>query len=316
MGLTAPKRKAFLNTLELRLRRCEGTDLQKFLGALMAKVHGENFEAAGTNYSRGDLKCDGRLVDPETIFACYGPVNAGAHATEASMKTAVAKVRSDFEGALEHWPEMKAWTFVTNYLDTPAQILQEIAKLRGDFPNLKIITFAKESFARHILDLEIDDIEELLYGDITDDDFRNVEAADIMALVKGVMANVHVRDELDEYPKTVPEGKLEFNELSILTRNRIEKGFAGIPKVKKILKDYPDPLVPPDLAAAYKAKYLSLESQGLDPGDVMDELYQFTLNGHAGTTTRDAAVWTVLAYFFDACTIFKEPPPVVVEEAA
>lgn len=316
MGLTAPKRRVFVNTLELTLRRSYAGELQQFFGKLMSKLHKENFEAAGTAYSRGDLKCDGRLVDPETIFACYGPVNAGANATEASMKTAVAKVRSDFEGAKGHWPAMKAWTFVTNYLETPAQLLQELSKLREEYPGIKITTFAKDSFERALLSLDIDDIEDLLFVNMTEEDFRNVEAKEIMAVVKDVMAQVGVRHELDEPPKPVPHGKLEFNELSTLTRNRIAKGFVGVPTVKRLFKDYPDPLVPPDLAAAYRTRYQELELQGLAPGDIMDGLYEFTINGHPATTSREAAVWTVLAYFFEACTIFKEPPAIVAEKVA
>ncbi|TXN72553.1 hypothetical protein FV230_04305 [Methylobacterium sp. WL6] len=296
------------------MRRSYGADLQRFFGALMSRVHRENFEAAGTDYSRGDLQCDGRLVDPETIFACYGPANAGANATEASMRTAVAKVRSDFEGAMRNWPGMTAWVFVTNYLETPAQMLKEVAALRDAFPAIKITTFAKDSFERVLLSLEIDEIEDLFLGDMTDEDFRNIEARDIMAVVRDVMANVGVRHELDEPPKPVPEGKLEFNELSSLTRDRIAKGFAGVPMVKRLFADYPDPLVPPDLAAAYRSKYQELELQGLAPGDIMDGLYLFTINGHPATTSREAAVWTVIAYFFEACTIFREPP--VAEKAA
>jgi hypothetical protein len=38
--------------------------LQEFLGALMIKVHGDNFVPATAHYSHGDLKCDGLLHEP------------------------------------------------------------------------------------------------------------------------------------------------------------------------------------------------------------------------------------------------------------
>lgn len=99
--------------LELKLRSAKGARLQEFLAVLMTAIHGDNFQPIGTDYSRGDLQCDRLLHDPLTIFVCYGPVNAGANATETAMKTAIAKVGTDFSGALEHCPKLRAlYTFV------------------------------------------------------------------------------------------------------------------------------------------------------------------------------------------------------------
>lgn len=68
--LSSVKRKAVSNALELKLRRCKGTALQEFHAALMAKLHGDNFASSSTDYSQGDLKCDGLLHEPFTVFAC------------------------------------------------------------------------------------------------------------------------------------------------------------------------------------------------------------------------------------------------------
>jgi hypothetical protein len=54
--LTSVKWRAFYHALELKLRRCRGDMLQKFLGDVMAKVHGNNFVRASAHYSQGDLK--------------------------------------------------------------------------------------------------------------------------------------------------------------------------------------------------------------------------------------------------------------------
>ncbi|MER2193602.1 ABC-three component system protein [Methylobacterium brachiatum] len=314
MGLTAPKRRAFKNTLELTLRRCKGTELQAFFAALMGKVHGHNFESTSTDYSRGDLQCDGHLVEPETVFACYGPVNSGDHAGDASMRHAVAKVRSDFEGARAEWPGMKAWVFVTNYLEPPAQITQEISRLRSEVSDCEIRTFGKEQFERHLLGLDIEDIEDLLANAITDEDFRNVQPVEILEVVDDVMAKVSVRREIDEEPREVPFDKLDFNGLEDAFQDRIRNGFQGAPTVERLLLGHPDPLLAPALASAFKEKYRELELQGLGPGEIMDDLYEFTMAGHRATTRREVAVWTVLAHFFEGCTIFKDRP--VAEEAA
>lgn len=316
--LSGLKRKAVRNALELKLRRCKGNDLQKFLGDLMAKVHGENFIPAGTDYSRGDLKNDGLLRDPLTLFACYGPVNAGAHTTEASMRTAVAKVGSDFAGALENWSDLKEWVFVTNYLDTPAQITQEVLRLDGATPSCRLRTFGRAQFEKHILDLPEDDIDDLLGNDATEEDFRALQPQEVLAVVAAVMDQGPRRKEDDAEPTVVPADKLEFNKLEDVFQDRLTKGFQNSRNVARLLSNHPDPLLESEFAAVFKAKYQDLDAQGLAPGEVMDELYEFALAGQRPTTYRDIAVWSVLAYLFEKCTIFKDRPVdgAPVEEAA
>jgi hypothetical protein len=50
----------------------------------------------------------------------------------------------------------------------------------------------------------------------------------------------------------------------------------------------------------------------------MDELYAFTLAENRPTTPREVAVWSLLAYMFERCTIFKDKPVTgtPIEEAA
>ena len=305
---TSVKRKAVRNALELKLRRCKGTGLQELLAALMAKLHGDNFTPAGTDYSRGDLQCDGLLRDPLTIFACYGPVNAGAHQSEGSMAKAIAKVKSDFEGACEHWPALKEWVFVTNYLDTPAQITQEVLRLQATNTTRKLRMYGRPQFEADILGLGEVDIEDLLENDATEEDFLSVQPQEVLDVVKAVMATASGARSDDNAPIVVPFEKLEFNGLEQIYQDRIGNGFKNTRIVQTLVRDHPNPLLDGDLAAIFKAKYLDLAGQGLKPGEVMDELYAFTLSEQRATTPREVAVWSVLAYMFERCTIFKDKP--------
>jgi len=109
--LTSLDKRRFANALELKLRRCRGDMLQEFLGAVMSNVHGDNFVPASAFYSRGDLQCDGLLQEPLTVFACYGATNGGDGQTRGALATAVAKVETDFAGALANWPELADYSF-------------------------------------------------------------------------------------------------------------------------------------------------------------------------------------------------------------
>jgi hypothetical protein len=97
-----------------------------------------------------------------TVFACYGPLNAGENASPAATRQAVAKVASDFQGAVKNWAYLKRWVFVTNYLAIPSPILREILRIQATEPNRQLSTFGKERFAETILRLSPADIEELL----------------------------------------------------------------------------------------------------------------------------------------------------------
>ena len=184
MTHSSSRRRAIKAALELKLRRAKGIRLQEFLSALMSKIYGDNFQPVGTDYSRGDLQCDGLLNDPLTIFACYGPVNAGANATEAAMKTAIAKVGSDVAGALEHWPKLRAWKFVHNYVEQPpAQIVQKILELRRAHSDVSLELFGKEQFEAALFSLSPEDVAELVGDAATDDDFRALQPLELLNIV-------------------------------------------------------------------------------------------------------------------------------------
>jgi hypothetical protein len=303
------RRKAIRTALELKLRRAKGVRLQEFLQALMQKVHGGTFQAVGTDYSRGDLKCDGLLTEPLTVFACYGPVNAGANATDAAMKTAVSKVESDFNGAKANWPKIKAWVFAHNYVEQPpAQIVQKIMELRESQPEVSIELFGKEKFEAALFGLETSDIEELVGDAATEEDFLALQPAEVLRIVTDLMATVDHRTVRDDDPIEVPEQKLHFNGLTAHSRSRIAQGLLNAETVAKLLQDHQDPMLNANLAGVLKAKYLDLRAQGLEPDDILFSLYDFLAGAGKPSASLDASVWSLLAHVFERCTIFEDKP--------
>lgn len=309
MTLAPSRRRAIRAALELKLRRAKGTRLQEFLSALMSRVYRENFQAVGTDYSRGDLKCDGLLLDPLTVYACYGPVNAGANATEAAMKTAVAKVASDFSGALAHWPQLKVWEFVHNYVEQPpAQIVRKILDLREANPNILLKLFGKEQFENALFGLSSDDITDLVGDAATDEDFRALQPSELLRIVEDIMSTVDHREIQDDQPVEIPEQKLTFNGLTAHSQGRIKQGLLNATRVATLLQTHQDPLLDTSLASILKSKYLDLKAQGIEPDDILFKLYDFVAGVERPSAALDAAVWSLLAHFFERCTIFEDKP--------
>lgn len=311
MTLSTPKKKAIRNALELKLRRCKGTRLQEFFAALMSAKYSDLFVPIGTDYSRGDLQCDGMLQDPLTIYACYGPVNAGANATQAAMATAVKKVTSDFEGAYEEWPELKAWAFVHNYVEVPAQIVQQLFKLRADHPGIDIKLFGKEQFENALLELDETSIDELIGDAATEEDFRSLMPEEVLEVVSAIMKEVDHQGIPDDTPVVVPNDKLYFNGLAPICRDRIISGLQNASRVASLLQGHQNPLLDTRLASIFKAKYLSLKAQSLQPDDILFELKDFADMEVKSSASREVAVWSLLAHLFERCTIFEDAPVAV-----
>lgn len=305
---SSSRKKAIRAALELKLRRAKGVKLQEFLAALMTRLHGDGFQGTSTDYSRGDLQCDGLLLDPLTVFACYGPVNAGANATEAAMKAAVAKVGTDFAGALKEWPALKGWKFIHNYVEQPpAQIVQAILALQAGNPMLEIGMFGKEQFEAILFSLDDEAIDELVGEAATDDDFRAIQPDVLLRVVGELMSADHNASPSDP-PREVPEEKLHFNGLGQHSRDRIVHGMQNTTRVAQLLGTHPDPLLDSELAGVLKAKYLDLKSQGLTPDDILFGLYEFVSGVERLSVALDVAVWSLLAHFFEVCTIFEDQP--------
>ena len=283
--------------------------LQLFLAAVMAKVWKDNFVPASAHYSQGDLKCDGLLLDPLTVFACYGPTNGGDGQSSGSIAQAVAKVAEDFVGAVQNWPALKEWIFVTNYVTgTPPQITSKILELAGAHPDRVLKQFGLEQFRLAIFALGSDDIDELLGDAATDEDFRRLQLPEVQLVINDVMQRVRGNEVSDDQPVVVPARKLDFNNLSKIYRDRIRLGFQNAGTVAEYLLNYPDPTFDAKIASVFKGKYDELKIQGIQPDEIMDCLYEFTLGGQQNSTPREVAVWSLLAHLFEKCTIFEDHP--------
>jgi hypothetical protein len=307
--LTQLDKRRFANALELKLRRCRGDMLQEFLGALMSKVHGDNFVPASAAYSRGDLKCDGLLNEPLTIFACYGATNGGDGQTRGALAIAVAKVGTDFVGAVANWPGLKEWHFVNNYVDgAPPQITAKILELGGVHSDRVLRQMGKAQFRRLIEPLGLEVVEDLLGEAASEEDFRNLQLPEIQALMNGLMARTTGRGISDDVPKNVPEKKLVFNNLSPVSQYHIRQGLRNAAGVEQYLSDHPVPTYSQDIAKIFKGKYEELKTQGIPPDYVLDDLYEFILGGQKDTGIRQVATWNLLAHLFEKCTIFEDLP--------
>lgn len=309
-SMPVAKLRAWTNALDLRLRRSKGVAFQEFFAAVMTKAHGGNYVPASSAYSHGDISCDGLLSEPLTIYACYGPVDGGTGQVAPTIKKAVAKVTSDHDGALQHWPDLKSWVFVTNYVEgTPPLISKEILRLDALAQTRSVVQFGKAQFEETIFKLDVDQIELLLGNDATDADFRSLQMKDVLTVVDGIVtSNPGTLKASDDIPKVISPKKLEFNRLPPAYVDQLNRGFTNSAAVATLLLDHPDPTLDSRLATIFRNQYDDLASQGLSPGSIMDKLYAFAQGERPYSVPLDVAVFSLLAHLFEKCTIFEDAP--------
>ncbi len=131
---------------------------------------------------------------------------------------------------------------------------------------------------------------------------------EVAALVSALIADIDEAPIDEGSPRPVPSGKLSYNKLSPHWHAMIRSGSQNAHHVGVYLDRHPDPEIGPKVAQVFRERYAALKAQGLSPDVIMTELYQQITGVGAVRPEQQVAAQGLLAYLFDACDIFDEPP--------
>lgn len=115
------------------------------------------------------------------------------------------------------------------------------------------------------------------------------------------------RPEPDEV-RPVPPEKLEYNKLSDSVEILLKAGMTKASLVERFFREWHDPTYGPEIAAAFRAEYEKLKAQRKPPDEIYMALLEFAGGTCRGSAEEEAGVLAVLAYLFETCGIFEEPP--------
>ncbi|MCP1549376.1 MULTISPECIES: ABC-three component system protein [Methylobacteriaceae] len=306
MPIPPEQRLALSDMLELTLRRLTGNHFQEFFCRMMELRHPDAFMRPALEGSLGDRKCDGYLRPGHEIFQCYGAENGGAKVKAVNARLA-AKIDEDYVGAAGHWPDMKVWHIVNNFIlgmgTTP---LARIDALQAANPHHRIAVFGWATFEAHIMSLESYQVTGLLGREVTAEDFRNIQAPEVVAVIDAIAQGTLEELPEDDERRDVPVGKLRTNGLSGAIQRKIAMGGLNERIVKREIEGHPVPLMAMTIANEFRRQYVDLDLQGLEPDDIMMKLYS-NIVGHGPVAVEmDVAAWSLLSYLFVRCTIFKD----------
>ncbi|MBI1249322.1 hypothetical protein GC197_15940 [bacterium] len=283
----------------LKFRR---TAFQEWLGNILTKRYCDDFMRI--RLSKGDGGLDGYRLSTRTVYQVFAP-------REYTASAMADKIRDDFAHAkstlVDNDLEMSKWIFVHNDPDDlPHEAVTELAKLQRDNPTVAIRRWDFTAIWKEIKQLSKDELVELFGAAPTLELLEDLCYQDIIPVIEHLAT-----EKSPPLPPTDPPSpqKLEFNDLSKDRADYIRRGRSKQGLVESYLAEMPEEDKPEEIAEAFRKRYTTHRDADLDADQTFDELWQFA-GGRvfAAEPVKLAGVMAVLAFYFDSCDIFENPP--------
>jgi hypothetical protein len=283
----------------LKLKR---TDFQAWVTEILEGVYPTNFMKV--RLAQGDHQLDGVMTDG-TAFAIYAPRDTTWKESETQ-----AKINSDFAGAKSYLTstggQLTRWVFVHNDPDgLTAVVAASIQSLQSANTNIKIRNWGFEAIWQEIQRLPTEKLQKLFGPAPTAAAFQNLGFAGIQPVLEFVRA-----EEAPLEPPLEPPSiqKLEYNKLSPEIAAYLQMGRRKASLVGKYIESQHDPIKGEEIAQACRDRYRDLRNGNLSADSIFSQMHEFVGGSHFGSSEHLSAVCAVLAYFFDSCDIFENPP--------
>ena len=255
----------------------------------------------------GDFGCDGLSGDGMTLYACYG----SSSAIDGDKKLA-KKIEDDFRRAIQEWPEIENWVFVTNAKVGPnsTKLLNELRKehaVDSDCPIAILIWHRADDFWVNVLNLLDSTKLDIIFPGVPH--AQDVELADLVELLDSLKDIAPSPGDIKETIDPVDEAKMEYNSIPPATRLEFNSARSCVRRIDEWFGKQSDPTLRDKKAAAFNRIYLKANKAHSEAREIVEEVYT-ALGGHDFRldSKRANAVYVVTTYFFDTCDIFEKPP--------
>ncbi|MCG2736732.1 MAG: hypothetical protein L6265_02785 [Thermoplasmatales archaeon] len=289
-------------TFEKEFLKKRGTAFQDFFSEIMEKCHPSDFQRVKPWGCAGDQKNDGYLRSQRTLFQSYAP-------NEMSASKAISKIDEDFRGALPYWREhFNCWVFVHNSREgLSPQILKKLCELGKEFPDITIVWFGFEELRSKVFSLSETDIFSVLGHVPSSRGLAHIGFAELKIVIDHIASQPPV-EEGDYAP--VSKEKLERNALSPHVQIILKAGMRKANLVQSFFNKWYDPTLGDKVATAFNNKYKKLKTTHHVPDIIFYNLQEFAGGPQRNPPAQELAISAVLAYLFERCDIFENPPEV------
>lgn len=280
------------------IREKTENEFENFFSKVMKTKFKDNFMPCRPWGQEGDKKNDGYLIKERHLFAVNGPQSL-------NQNRMISKIKNDFSGALDYWDKyFNKWSFVHNQNSLPPKINKELLLLSTQYTSIKFTFWGPSEIRNIVFSLEEQFIKDILGPVPSKTNYTSLKFEDIQPVIKSISRRSNPKKE---DMKPVPENKLLINGLSDPIIGLIKTGLIRAPLVREYMNLQTDLNLGDQIAETLRSHYERLrENSVLDPDDIYSELAKYITDPNKkDNQVYMVAVHTILAYFFEQCTIFE-----------
>lgn len=302
MALSFEEQSFVRGILRRQLDELFGNAFERFFQNLMCARY-PDFIDVRTHGKLGDIGADGLSLHDGKLYACYAPEVPDASAVRGKFHDDLAKAIA------KRGEQFDTFVFVHNDLrGVHPEISILLSQAHKSHPVLRFEQRGPQHLHRELCRLERDEIQELLGCEIpVSDRVYRIGLDDLEPLLTHLVTQR--RQASSQAPaREVPPDKLDYNRLGPEDREEIISRMRFTHLVDEYYQHRRDVTERDEVAQGFNAYYQQVNAVYDDPSDVLWKLQEYIAGNARGRREEERAVMVVLAYFFETCDIFEEPP--------
>ena len=292
-----------------KIYSCDGATFETFFTHIM-QCHNPNFRQIKPQGQYGDRKNDGFDSTTGTYYQVYAPENI-----QTKEKETINKLVADFNGLYSYWQTItpiKFFYYVINdkYKGAYASLYEELQKIRIQYPDITVDIILSKNLEDIFMNLNENSITDII-GIIPTPD--NIEFEyDVMKEVVDYLLKVETKPQQEVIPAN-PDfiKKITFNNLSenvadYLKYHRIKE--YAVSDFFELNSDFAKNELRNVFNGLYNEALNFIPDSENKNDKVFFYIYDKAYPKHSKHSTAiDSAIFTLMAYYFEYCDIFKTP---------
>ncbi|WP_181776695.1 ABC-three component system protein [Amycolatopsis pittospori] len=303
MALQFIERQAVRYLVKMKLAELHGNSFEDFFQSLMC-LRDPSFIDVRTAGQLGDQGSDGLLLHIRKLYACYAPEVFDAAKT-------VAKFESDFQKAkTKRADQFDKFVFVHNDLRGVHPVISTcLAEHSKKYNDIKFEQFGYRHFRDESCRLELDQVEDLLGMALPVQELAYGVALEELEPLLAHLREGRVRNFDPTEISAVSKQKLDYNRFSEDVKDELRRSIIRSADIDAYYQELIDITERDEVAAAFREEFLRICDKIDEPDDILWQLEQYVLGNASAPIRMRKAALAILAYFFQSCDIFNNPPP-------
>ncbi|MBE6466474.1 ABC-three component system protein [Denitrobacterium detoxificans] len=251
----------------------------------------------------GDEGCDGLANNGQSFYACYGQ-----RAQSDQDAKAKAKIKSDFERAIQSKFNFSEWCFITNAQIGPTATLL-VTELQQQYDSssarpltIRIIKSENQFWDEFVSLLTPHQLDSLFPGV---PHAQHAKLEELVELIESLETPIPKPTDLGP----VSSKKMDYNAIPETTKLELNEGRELSPRIDLWFSAQPDPELRDSKAEVFHRIYEDAKMTVKNPAGIMEQIY-IAVGGSDFRLDQGKAnaVYAIASYFFDSCDIFEAVP--------